>query len=176
MKPDDIGEGLRRFATPPHRCEPAGSIGSVRFINDSKATNPHAALAGVKGTELHGEECLVWIGGGSDKQSDFSALTQEIARRAHTAVVCGATAPQLISALNAAQGACQVVQASDLHSAIALAWQHAQPHGCVLFSPACASFDFFQSYAHRGEVFKQAVERLRAAVTPSKENLTAAAD
>ena len=157
LRPEHIRLGLRRYATPPHRCEPAGHSGDVRFVNVSKATNPHAALAGVRGTELRAGERLVWIGGGSEKQSDFSDLAREVGQRADVAVVCGATAARIASAFDEVSAPCEVLETADLHSAIALEWHHAQPQGCVLFSPACASFDSFKSYAHRGEAFKEAV-------------------
>lgn len=160
-----IHAGLQRFAPPPHRCEPVGAIGAVRFINDSKATNPHAAMAGLRGTTVADGERLVWIGGGSEKDADFSELAAVVAERASAVVLAGATAARIAQALAAEPNAPPVQTAPDLHTAVPMALQAAGGAGVVLLSPACASFDAFRSYAHRGDAFRLAVQQLARAVS-----------
>lgn len=159
-----IREGLRSFAPPPHRCEPVGTINGVRFINDSKATNPHAAIAGIRGTTVDGDERLVWIGGGSAKDASFDELAEVLCERAHTIVLTGATAPRIAAALARHEDAPPIVEAPTLHAAVPLGLQAAGDAGVVLLSPACASFDSFRSYAHRGDEFRLAVSQLSAAL------------
>lgn len=153
--------GLRRFELPPHRLQPAGHIGAVRFINDSKATNPHAALAGLRAIETEAGERLVWIGGGSEKGSDFQELADVLAERADCAVLIGETAPRLQALL---PSGLKTVVCEHMHDAVAAALHEAGERGLVLLSPACASFGLFRSYEERGQVFMEAVQRLRAAV------------
>jgi UDP-N-acetylmuramoylalanine--D-glutamate ligase len=157
---DAIRAGLRSFSLPSHRIEPVGSIGSVRFVDDSKATNPHAAIAGLTASKRPGET-LIWIGGGSEKDADFAELADVVAELASAAVLIGQTADRIAALLPAKV---PVHRAETLQDAVALGWQLAQPTGAVLLSPACASFDMFKSYAHRGEVFAEAVARLMTAV------------
>lgn len=154
-----IRAGLRGLQTPPHRLEDVGLVAGVRFVNDSKATNPHAAASGV--ASLPADEPLVWIGGGSEKDSDFGQIADIVAARAQAAVLIGATADRLDAAL---AGRLPVRRAADLPSAVAQAWQDAGGRGIVLLSPACASFDMFSGYAERGDVFRDAVRALRSAV------------
>ncbi len=158
-----IRRGLRTFAPPRHRCEPVGRIGEVRFVNDSKATNPHAAMAGLRGTSKAEGERLVWIGGGSEKDSDFGELAVVIRDHADEVVLTGATAHRIAAALADLPDAPPVHHVPDLHAAVPRAWQLAGARGVVLLSPACASFDAFKSYAHRGDTFRDAVARLAQA-------------
>ena len=163
---DVIRRGLRSFELPPHRLEPVGAFAGVRFVNDSKATNPHAAIHGLRGTPLGEGEQLAWIGGGSEKDADFAGVAAEVAQRAAVAVLIGATAARLGEALAAAgMDAAAIVHCAHLQEATALAFQRIQGSGgVVLLSPACASFGLFRSYSHRGEVFRDAVAQLGSAV------------
>jgi UDP-N-acetylmuramoylalanine--D-glutamate ligase len=156
-----IRAGLRNFSLPSHRLEPAGQIGGVRFVDDSKATNPHAAMAGLEATTVAAGEKLVWIGGGSEKDADFAELGQLVGGKAHAAVLIGQTAERIATCLPSTLA---VERCPSMEDAVARAWQLAQPAGVVLLSPACASFDMFKGYAHRGEVFAQAVDRLAEVV------------
>lgn len=162
---DAIRQGLRDFSLPSHRIEFVGSIGGVRFIDDSKATNPHAAIAGLTSVSRADGEKLVWIGGGSDKESDFTELAGAVAHCASAAILIGQTAGQIQTALG---DTIAVHRCERLEEAVALGLQIAAPAGVVLLSPACASFDMFKSYAHRGDVFATAVARLQAAVAQVK--------
>ncbi|MBM4345506.1 MAG: UDP-N-acetylmuramoyl-L-alanine--D-glutamate ligase [Deltaproteobacteria bacterium] len=158
-----IRSGLRTFSLPSHRIEPAGTIGAVRFVDDSKATNPHAAIAGLRAMSPAPGEKLVWIGGGSEKEADFAEVGAVVGELATAAVLIGQTADRMAACLPAGLA---VEKAATLQEAVARAWQLAQPAGVVLLSPACASFDMFSGYAQRGEVFQAAVAALKAAVEP----------
>ncbi len=156
-----IRRGLQTFSLPSHRLEPAGSIGQVRFVDDSKATNPHAAIAGLEAIALKPGEKLVWIGGGSEKDSDFAQLGDVVGQRAACALLIGQTAERIARTL---PESLPVERCNSMQEAVARGLQLASPGGVVLLSPACASFDMFKSYAHRGDVFQEAVTALAAAV------------
>ena len=156
-----IRRGLRTFSLPSHRIEPVGAIGGVRFIDDSKATNPHAAIAGLRSIVLGAGERLVWIGGGSDKEADFVELAAVVGEVATAALLIGQTAPLIDAVLPASL---QRERCATLEDAVARGLQLAGSGGVVLLSPACASYDMFKSYVHRGEVFATAVDRLREAI------------
>lgn len=162
----DIRRGLQTFELPLHRMQPAGCIGGVRFFNDSKATNPHAALAGLRAIEVGEDDLLIWIGGGSNKDADFTELAAELARRADCVVLIGETAPQLDDAL---PDYVRRLHCDSMHHAVATGLHEAGQAGVVLLSPACASFGLFRNYEHRGEMFLDAVERLRSAVVESPD-------
>jgi UDP-N-acetylmuramoylalanine--D-glutamate ligase len=95
--------------------------------------------------------------GGKDKGLDYAALREPLAAKAHAAVLIGAAAGKIAGQL---QGAVPLVDAKTLDAAIAHAYRSGSPGDTVLLAPACASFDQFKSYEHRGEVFKQIVNRL----------------
>ena len=155
------GDALRTFVAAPHRLQSVGTIGQVRFVDDSKATNPHAALAGLAAIDVGPGEQLVWIGGGSDKQADFTTLAAALGTREAHVVLIGQTADQIAAALPAGV---RVQRCDSMHEAVSQAFTLAQPAGVVLLSPACASFGMFSSYSHRGQVFQEAVAALRRAV------------
>ena len=170
VPPAGLRAALRSFKLPSHRLEPAGGIGAVRFIDDSKATNPHAAIHGLRAIDLAPGETLAWIGGGSEKDGEFDTIADEVVARATVAVLIGATAPRIEKALLAAgMDPGRIVHASQLQDAVAVGWQHVagadrSGAGVVVLTPACASFGMFRNYAHRGEVFHEAVQRLSLAV------------
>lgn len=155
-----LQQGLRTFSLPSHRIEPVATLAGVRFVDDSKATNPHAAIAGLTAT-ARPDETLVWIGGGSEKDSDFDQLGQVVGQVARHAILIGQTAQRIAACLPATV---TVHRVATLQEAVPLGLQLAGPRGAVLLSPACASFDMFAGYAHRGEVFAQAVLALQAAL------------
>ncbi len=156
-----IQQGLETFSLPSHRIEPVGTIGNVRFFDDSKATNPHAAIAGLRAMQLAQGEQLIWIGGGSEKDSDFSELGQVVASTASAALLIGQTAERIAACLP--QGF-NTYRCAKLEDCIPLGLELAPSGGVVLLSPACASYDMFQSYAHRGDVFAEAVARMAQAL------------
>jgi UDP-N-acetylmuramoylalanine--D-glutamate ligase len=124
------------------------------FYNDSKATSVDATLKAVDAFSGN-----LWvILGGKDKGLDYAALRQPLAEKARAVLLIGAAAPKIASQL---AGAVRLIEAKTIDQAIALAFAEAQPGDTVLLAPACASFDQFRSYEHRGEVFKQLVNELQ---------------
>jgi UDP-N-acetylmuramoylalanine--D-glutamate ligase len=148
-------EELRTFAGLPHRAQWVADVGGVSYIDDSKGTNVGATLAAVAG--MPGP--LVMILGGEGKQQDFTPLAGAFRDKVRHAVLIGRDAPQLEQAL---RGVCPLERAATLPQAVRAAAAAARPGDTVLLSPACASFDMFSDYAHRGTVFVQAVQELAA--------------
>jgi len=145
------GEGIRAalaaFEGLPHRVRDVCVRGGVRFVDDSKATNPAAAVASL----LAQTSPVLWLAGGRNKGLDFAPLA-DAARRAgvREAVVFGESARELERALGAA---CPVVRVETLAEAVARAARAARPGDVVLLAPACASFDQFKNFEERGERF-----------------------
>jgi len=144
---------LRRFEGLPHRSQRVADWRGVRWIDDSKGTNvgaTEAAIAGLAGP-------LVLIAGGDGKGQDFAPLAAACRGKVRHAVLIGRDAELIEAAL---ADSCEVSLASTLENAVAVAAGIARPGDTVLLSPACASFDMFRDYAHRGEVFTAAVRGL----------------
>ena len=148
-----IAAAVRTFRAVEHRLEFVGEHGGVRFYNDSKATSVDATIKALDSFSGN-----LWvILGGKDKGSDYSVLRDRLSRKAHAALLIGAAAEKIGRQLN---GATKLVYSGTLQSAVEEAWRGAHPGDTVLLAPACASFDQFQSYEHRGSVFKELVNRL----------------
>ena len=137
-----------------HRLAPIATIGDVRWIDDSKATNPNAASAGIRA--IGGP--LIVLTGGSSKDADFGPFGALLRERAHTIICYGQTRYAIAAAVGPA--AAPVVVAT-LAEAVREAATRARPGDTVLLGPACASYDQFESYAHRGDVFAGLVRALR---------------
>jgi UDP-N-acetylmuramoylalanine--D-glutamate ligase len=148
--------GLRGFRGLPHRSELVARRAGVTWIDDSKATNVGAALRALD----RFEGPLLWLAGGRNKGLDFAPLAAAARGRVRTALLFGEAAGELERAL---AGAVAIERVATLDAAVARAAALARPGDVVLLSPACASFDQFRSYAHRGERFRAAVEALGAA-------------
>ena len=148
---------LREFKGLPHRVELIGEADGVRWYDDSKGTNVGSTVAALAGL-AQGDAKLVLIAGGDGKGQDFSPLRSAVERSARGLVLIGRDAP-LIEAAVAGAGV-PIRRAASMDQAVALAAQAARPGDAVLLSPACASFDMFRDYRHRGEVFRVAVERV----------------
>ncbi len=146
---------LREFAGLAHRSQWVADVAGVRYVNDSKGTNVGATVAAIDG--LHGT--LVLIAGGDGKGQDFAPLAAACAGRVRATVLIGRDAPRIEAAL---AGVCELRRCSTLEQAVIEAARCAQPGDTVLLSPACASLDMFRDYAHRGDVFAQAVRGLAA--------------
>lgn len=146
-------ETLRTFGGLPHRTQWVGESRGVIWYNDSKGTNIGATLAAVQGMDRP----VVLIAGGQGKGADFRIMREALVNRLRAVVLIGDDAPALATAL---QGVAPLVQADSMEAAVKLAGELAQPGDAVLLSPACASFDMFKGYDHRGEVFMDAVRRL----------------
>jgi UDP-N-acetylmuramoylalanine--D-glutamate ligase len=153
-----VREGLRSFAGVAHRLEQVAEIGGVRFVNDSKATNVASAEVGVRAFES-GVHLIL---GGSEKGEPFAALLEPIRERCAACYLTGATAGRLAEELAPAlEAGVGLRRCEDLDDAVRQAAAAAHPGEVVLLSPACASFDAFADFEHRGERFREIVEGLR---------------
>ncbi|MGD8842371.1 MAG: UDP-N-acetylmuramoyl-L-alanine--D-glutamate ligase [Gammaproteobacteria bacterium] len=144
---------LREFRGLPHRTQWVAERDGIAWYNDSKATNIGATLAAVRG--LDGP--LVLIAGGQGKGADFSELAAGLDERVKAVVLIGEAAAEIRQALDERIA---TRDADSMREAVGLASQLAQAGDLVLLSPACASFDMFDNYEHRGQVFMQAVREL----------------
>ena len=150
---ETLRRGLRSFSGLEHRMEFVRELDGVRWYNDSKATNPHAAGAVLEALEGG----LIVIAGGSEKGSDFGDLGRLIAARTKAAVLNGGTAQRIADAIPAGH---PVHLVPTLGEAILKARELARPGDLVVLAPACASFDQFKDFEHRGRVFKDLVRAL----------------
>jgi UDP-N-acetylmuramoylalanine--D-glutamate ligase len=154
-----IARGVRGFAGVEHRLEFVGEFRGVRYYNDSKATNVDATL---KALDAFPGRVFVILGG-KDKGSDYTVLQQALREKAVLALLIGAAADKIASQI---AGSVPLERAGTLERALEIASLRAQPGDVVLLAPACASFDQFDNYEHRGRVFKQLVRRIEAQLTP----------
>ena len=154
-----ISHAMRTFRPVDHRLQPIAQIGGVRFINDSKATNVDSLAVALKSFA----DKVVLIAGGRDKNQDFSPLRPLIAQKVKTVFLIGEGAEKMARQW---QGASEILLAQDLKEAVIASWRKAQPSGEVLLSPACASFDMFRDYEHRGSEFIRCVGELDRDRTP----------
>lgn len=137
-----------------HVMEPAGRIGGVSFINDSKATNVEAARRSIESFDGR----VVTLLGGHFKGGDFRDLRDAVTSRGRAVVAMGEAAPLVREAL---ADLVPVIDAGSMREAVERGYEAARPDGVVLLAPACASFDWFRDYAERGRVFKEEVARLQ---------------
>jgi len=149
---------LRRYRGLPHRTVLIAERNGVRWFDDSKGTNPGATVAALQGLiGTAGAGRVVLIAGGDCKGADFGELAATVERTARAVVLIGRDAPMIEHAI---AGRVTVRHAVDMDEAVRLAGYCAQPGDSVLLSPACASFDMFDNYEHRGRVFAAAVQGL----------------
>jgi UDP-N-acetylmuramoylalanine--D-glutamate ligase len=149
-------QALESFPGLSHRSSWVADIAGVRFIDDSKGTNVGATIAAVAG--MAGP--LVVIAGGEGKGQDFKPLAAAFRGKVREAVLIGKDAPAIAAAL---EGVFETRNAASMEAAVAEARRAAQAGDTVLLSPACASFDMFRDYGHRGDVFAAAVLALKGA-------------
>src|SRR5437588_10295446 len=154
--PDSMRETVRRFAPVEHRLERVAEGGGVTFYNDSKATNVDAA---VKAVEALADEPgrIVLILGGRGKNAPYAPLAPLVHRHARALVLIGEDAERIEGEL---KNFARVLRASDMADAVRCAFHAAEPGDVVLLAPACASFDMFQSYEHRGRAFKEELKKM----------------
>jgi UDP-N-acetylmuramoylalanine--D-glutamate ligase len=148
---DAVARTLAGFGGLAHRVQLVGERGGVKFYDDSKATNPHATVSA-----LAGFEHVVLIAGGRNKALDLRGLRAH-AGRLRAVVAIGEAAGEVEAAF---AGAVPVVRADSMHDAVRAASDAAHPDDAVLLSPACASFDWYESYAARGDDFAREVQLL----------------
>jgi UDP-N-acetylmuramoylalanine--D-glutamate ligase len=156
-----IARGLRSARPLPHRLEPVADRGGVLWVNDSKATN----VAATRGALESLDRPVVLLMGGKDKGEDFGSLAAAFRDRVRAVVVYGAAGPriagELLDALAGGGGAPEGRRTSvelvegGLDDVVARAAALARPGDVVLLSPACSSFDMFESYEHRGRAFAE---------------------
>jgi len=150
-------ESLRAYKGLPHRCEYIRTIDGVDYINDSKGTNAGATATAIKSL---GHDCsgkIILIAGGDSKEADLSLLVDPIKEYGSLVVLIGVDADKLEAVVGSV---IETKKVGSLKEAIYVANQRAESGDVVLLSPACASFDMFESYVQRGEVFKQEVVAL----------------
>ena len=149
-----IAEGLRRYRPLPHRLEHVGSVDGVDYYNDSKATNPDAALRALEAFPGRGVHLIL---GGRDKGADWAALAPAVQRHARRVLLVGEAAGAIARGLG---GAVEIVDCGTVARAVRAGFQGARAGDAVLLSPACASFDQYRSFEERGDDFRRAFESL----------------
>jgi UDP-N-acetylmuramoylalanine--D-glutamate ligase len=159
--PSRIREAVRNFRAVEHRLEYVATVGGVEYYNDSKATNVDATIKAIESFPAN----LHLILGGKDKGGDYTVLQDLLRKRVKRVYTIGAAAEKIESQI---KGATELVYSGTLQAAVTRAAQLARPGDIVLLAPACASFDQFQSYEHRGKVFKELVARLKDGADTSK--------
>jgi UDP-N-acetylmuramoylalanine--D-glutamate ligase len=160
IPPGAVRDGLRAFRPAAHRATPAGEVAGVRYVDDSKATNGHAAE-----TSLLGHEHVVWIAGGQAKGQSFDDLVRRVAPRLRGAVLLGVDRDVIAQALARHAPDVPVVEVvrtdtGAMDDVVRAAYALAQPGDTVLLAPGCASWDMFRDYGQRGDLFAAAVRVL----------------
>ena len=151
--PEAMARLARRFRGLPHRMEPVAEIRGVRWVNDSKGTNVGATAMSLESVEGR----VLLIAGGTDKGSDLAPLLGPMRKRVRSMVLIGEAAERFARFF---EGVVPIERAGTLEDAVRRCARAAEPGDTVLLSPACSSFDQFRDYAHRGEVFREAVRAL----------------
>jgi len=150
-----VKEGLSDFGGVEHRLENVEEINGALYINDSKATNTDSAWFALESMERP----VIWIAGGTDKGNDYASL-EELAVQKVKALIClGVDNSKLVSFFKGKIP--EIIETSSMKEAVRRAWKMAEPEDVVLLSPACASFDLFENFEHRGRQFKDEVYKLK---------------
>jgi UDP-N-acetylmuramoylalanine--D-glutamate ligase len=153
---NDMLTALQKFTGLKHRTQWVEEKNHVTWVNDSKGTNVGATLAAITGLQVKNK--IILIAGGIAKDADFEPLKNAVCEHVRTVVLMGKDAPQIEKVL---QGCVPVFYANDMADAVHIAADLSHPGDTVLLSPACASFDMFNSYEHRGDMFIKAIEDLQ---------------
>ncbi len=154
--PAAIQRGLETFVNEPHRLEEVATIKEVTYINDSKATNVEAVYHALQAMDRP----LVWVVGGQDKGNDYSAIMPLVEEKVRAMVCLGADNEKLKTVFGPLHR--PMIESRTAADAVAQAAALAEAGDVVLLSPACASFDLFNNYAERGDLFRAAVLELKA--------------
>ncbi len=154
MNLEAIRDVLSEFRGLEHRMEFVEEVEGVSFYNDSKGTNPGSVIKSLEGFQ----DGIILILGGRDKGSDFTPLREYIKGRVRGLVVIGEARDKILGQLD---GVTATLEAEDMTDAVRKAYSMAGAGDVVLLSPGCASFDMFEDFEHRGEVFKESVRRLQ---------------
>lgn len=161
---EDIGAVLKAFPGLPHRLEYLGEVSGVAFYNDSKSTNPDSVVAALQAFSRP----VIWLAGGSEKGLDFSPITRILPGPIKRAVLLGECREKLGRVV---AGKVPFQFAADLEEAVAEAFRQAVPGEAILLSPGCASYDMFENYQARGDLFKRLMRELSPRVD-REDNLT----
>lgn len=153
----DIREGLRSFEPIAHRLQPVGDVRGVEYVNDSKATNPDAVF---KALAAYSDRPVLLLLGGRNKGNDFRPLAETTSRTAKAVVAFGEARVEIEAAFHGLD--IPVAGAAHLRDALLAAADLAEPGDVILLSPACASFDEFENFEHRGAAFSDAVAGMMA--------------
>ena len=156
-----VREGLRSFVPDGHRIADLGQVDDVRYIDDSKATNPHAATS-----SLQAYDPVVWVAGGLAKGATFDGLVQAVRSRLRGVVLLGRDREVIAEALSRHAPDVPVIEVEDgetsvMDRVVGAAARLAEPGDTVLLAPGCASMDMFANYGARGDAFAESVRRLR---------------
>lgn len=149
---EKITEVLKTFQAVEHRIEYTGEFNGVRYYNDSKATNTDAAIQGIRAMQRP----VYLIGGGYDKQAEYGSWIDAFEGKVKKLVLIGETKDKIAEAAKE-KGFLDIVMCGSFQEAVWYCHDHAQPGDAVLLSPACASWDMFESYEERGRRFKEIV-------------------
>lgn len=155
-----IMKALSTFENAPHRMELIGYIKEIPFINDSKATNVDAVYYALDAMT----KPIVWIAGGVNKGNDYSQIKTLVVNKVNTLICLGTDNKHLIEEFK--NDVNQLIEVKSAEEAVARAGDLAQPGEVVLLSPACASFDLFDNYEHRGDLFREEVLKLKKSKEP----------
>jgi UDP-N-acetylmuramoylalanine--D-glutamate ligase len=161
VPPAAVREGLRGFRPDGHRIAEVGVVDEVRWVDDSKATNPHAARS-----SLQAYDPVVWVAGGLAKGATFDELVTAVRDRLRGVVLLGQDRSVIADALTRHAPDVRVIEVDDgdtsaMDRVVEAAAELAQPGDTVLLAPGCASMDMFANYAARGDAFAESVRRLR---------------
>ncbi|PCJ25074.1 MAG: UDP-N-acetylmuramoyl-L-alanine--D-glutamate ligase [SAR86 cluster bacterium] len=155
---DSIKKAITEFTGLPHRCQWVADVSGIEFYNDSKGTNVGATVAAVEGLGQRISGHIILIAGGVGKGADFSSLVPVINKWGKEVVLIGQDATEMAASFSPD---IKTHFANDMQDAVKLAMEHAAVGDAVLLSPACASFDMFDNFQHRGQSFIRCVETLQ---------------
>ncbi len=155
---EQVREGAKQYRPLPHRMELVGDKANIYYYDDSKGTNVASVAASVRGFPRP----LVLIAGGVDKGGSYTPMLEALDGTCKGIVLIGAAGPLIDEAAKQHGVPYPVIYASDMHDAVARATALVGPGDAVVLSPACASYDMFQNYGHRGRVFREAVSAVGA--------------
>lgn len=154
IRKESVRESLTDFVNVEHRLEFVAKVHGIEFINDSKATNVNSTWFALESMD----KPTVWIVGGVDKGNDYSELMELVKTHVKAIICLGVDNHKIIEAFTGVVET--IVEAKSAHEAVAYGYRFASKDETVLLSPACASFDLFENYEERGNMFKEAVRSL----------------
>lgn len=156
VEPAVIARTLRAFAGVAHRLETVAEINGVKYVNDSKGTNPEASMKALEAFERP----IILLAGGRNKGGDFTEFARLVREKVRVLVVLGESAGEIEQAARRA-GCTEILRARDFREAVLMAHRCSRSGDVVLLSPACASWDMFNNYEERGDLFREIVNSLK---------------